>query len=93
MIKKEKNRQIFEPSKEKYIEDYLLENVQKYKDFRMTLNSIIKIQMTYTKWIGNAVTINLTYKIAKAINLALNKSSVVYYPKTITDNLEKYQYE
>lgn len=51
--------------KKNYIEDYLLENVQEYKDFQM---------------IGNAVPVNLAYEMAKAIELALNKYNVFSYP-------------
>jgi cytosine-specific methyltransferase len=51
--------------KKNYIEDYLLENVQEYKDFQM---------------IGNAVPVNLAYEMAKAIELAFNKHNVFSYP-------------
>lgn len=62
--------------KKNYIKDYLLENVQEYKDLQMILTNLNDAY----KMIGNAVPVNLAYEMAKAIKLALNKYNVFSYP-------------
>lgn len=73
MIKKEKNKQIFEPGKEKLYRRLSVRECARIQGFPDDFKFYYSNLNDAYKMIGNAVPVNLAYEMAKAINLALSK--------------------
>lgn len=83
MIKKDKNKQIFEPGKEKLYRRLSVRECARIQGFPDDFKFYYTNLNDAYKMIGNAVPVNLAYEMAKAIDLALNKPSIFSYPKQL----------
>lgn len=83
MIKKDKNKQIFEPGKEELYRRLSVRECARIQGFPDDFKFYYTNLNDAYKMIGNAVPVNLAYEMAKAIDLALNKPSIFSYPKQL----------
>ena len=83
MIKVEKNKQIFKPGSEDLYRRLSVRECARIQGFPDDFKFYYTNLNDAYKMIGNAVPVNLAYEMAKAIDLALNKSNVFYYPKQL----------
>lgn len=83
MIKKDKNKQIFEPGKEELYRRLSVRECARIQGFPDDFKFYYTNLNDAYKMIGNAVPVNLAYEMAKAIDLALNKTSIFSYPKQL----------
>lgn len=74
------DKQIFEPGKEELYRRLSVRECARIQGFPDDFKFYYTNLNVAYKMIGNAVSVNLAYEMAKSIKLALNKYNVFFYP-------------